>query len=99
METLPEQSSVAEAVPVLAGKLLSEQSIVMLSGQVIAGAVSSCNVISWSQVAALPQASIASQVRVMMYSCAHTPARVISANEITGDPSQLARVLEEHRPL
>ena len=55
----PLQLSVAVAVPVFAGNVLASQSIVILTGHVIEGAVLSNTVIVWVQVAKLPQASVA----------------------------------------
>ena len=66
MLATPLQSSVAVAVPVLAGSVDAVQSIVVLAGQVIAGPCVSVTVIVCSQVVKLPQLSVAVQVRVMV---------------------------------
>jgi len=57
------QASVAVATPVVAVVVSAGQSKVMSAGQVIAGLVVSCTVISWSQLLLLPHASTASHVR------------------------------------
>jgi len=65
---VPSQLSVAVAVPVLAGAVLAVHWIVMLGGQVMAGARLSSMVIDWTHVLKLPQSSWARQVRVIVYS-------------------------------
>lgn len=84
------QLSEAEAVPVLAGRVLAVQSIVIFEGQTIAGGVLSSTKIVWLHVLVLPQASVAVQVRVIVLSCGHKPATVTSLNVITGVPLQLS---------
>jgi hypothetical protein len=60
------QASVAVAVPVAAGSVEAPQATVTLAGQVITGGVVSTTVIVWAHEAALPQESVAVQVRVMV---------------------------------
>src|SRR5512133_1603649 len=57
------QLSVAVAVPVFAGNVDSSQLMVTANGPVITGAVTSTTVIVCTQVLALPQMSVAVQVR------------------------------------
>ena len=78
MLATPLQSSVAVAVPVLAGSVEAEQSIVVLAGQLIVGACVSVTVIVCVQVLELPQLSVAVQVRVMTWLPAQLPAAVTS---------------------
>jgi hypothetical protein len=79
------QLSVAVAIPVFAGAVLAEHSIVTFAGQnVITGGVLSSMTITWVQVLMLPQASVAFHVRVMVYSCGQAPATVASVNDTTG---------------
>src|SRR5437762_13997472 len=73
MLATPLQPSVAVAVPVLAGKVEAVQSMFPLAGQVIVGPCVSVTVMVWLQVAELPQASIAVQVRVMVMLLAQAP--------------------------
>jgi hypothetical protein len=54
------------AVPVAAGNVEAPQATVTLAGQVITGGVVSTTVIVWAHEAALPQESVAVQVRVMV---------------------------------
>lgn len=86
----PVQLSVAVAVPVFAGKELAEHWIVTFGGQVIDGAALSSTKIIWLHVLEFPQASVDFQVRVIVLSCAHTPATVTSVKVTTGAPSQLS---------
>lgn len=65
---IPPQLSVAVAVPVNAGNVLSVQRIVTFAGQVTAGGVLSSTKIVWIQVLELPQSSVANQVLVIVYS-------------------------------
>ena len=60
------QLSVALAEPVASGSVEAVQSRVALGGQVMVGAVLSLTVIVCTQLAALPQPSVAVQVRAMM---------------------------------
>ena len=61
------QLSVAVASPFVMLALVSaEHSMVTLPGQVITGGVISLTVIVWLQLAELPQASVAFQMRVMV---------------------------------
>jgi hypothetical protein len=78
MLATPLQSSVAVAVPVLAGSVEAVQSIVVLAGQLIVGACVSVTVIVCVQVLELPQLSVAVQVRVMTWLPAQLPAAVTS---------------------
>lgn len=73
-----EQLSVAVAVPVLAGSVLSEHSIVTSTGQVITGGVLSSTKIVWLQVEELLHASVANHVLVIVISWGHAPATVTS---------------------
>ncbi len=57
-------------------------------GQVITGAVVSTTSIVLLHEALLPQASVAVQVRVTLYSCGHDPGVVTSANVTVGALSQ-----------
>ena len=82
------QLSVAVAVPVVAGKVPPEQSIVMSAGQVMAGATLSSIIMVCVQVLELPQSSVAIQVRVMVPSCGHAPATDMSVEVIVGVASQ-----------
>lgn len=84
------QLSVAVAEPVFPGKLLTEQLIVTLIGQVMAGAWLSSTTIVCVQVLELPQSSVAIQVRVIVLSCGHTPATVTSEKVIVAELSQLS---------
>jgi len=84
------QLSVAVAFPVFGGKLLTEQLIVTLGGQVMVGARLSSTTIDWVQVFVLPQSSVASHVRVIVLSCGHAPAAVISEKVIVAELSQLS---------
>src|SRR5258705_1223508 len=62
MATLP-QVSLPVAEPWAAGVVSPVHSTVVLAGQVIDGLVVSTTVMVWSQVAKLPQSSVAFQVR------------------------------------
>ena len=61
----PLQSSTAVAVPVSAGTVEAVQSTVLLAGQVIVGGCVSVTVMVCVQLEALPQLSVAVQVRVI----------------------------------
>ena len=65
---VPSQLSDAVALPVFAGNVEAEHSIVTLAGQVMTGNTLSSMVMIWLQVVRLPQASVAVQVRVIVYS-------------------------------
>jgi hypothetical protein len=84
------QLSVAVAVPVLAGSVLAVQRTVTLAGQVIVGAALSSTNMVCTQELELPQSSAAFHVLVMVYSCGHAPATVISEEVIVGVASQLS---------
>jgi hypothetical protein len=78
---VPSQLSVAVAMPsaiFTAGFVLAEHSMVTFAGQVIAGATLSSTTMTCVQVLALPQSSVASQVRVIVRSCGQAPATVAS---------------------
>jgi hypothetical protein len=84
------QLSVAVAVPVAVELLSSSQLTVALAGQVITGAVLSVTVMAWSQVALLPQSSVAVQVRVMTLSPAQLPLAALSLSVAVTLLSQLS---------
>ena len=63
------QLSVAVAVPVFAGKVLDPQAMVVLDGQVIAGAILSSTKMVCTQLLELPQSSVARHVREIVCSC------------------------------
>src|SRR6266850_3342753 len=65
MAGLPPQLSVAVATPVLLVPVESPQASTLSIGQVITGSVVSAKVMCCTQVAKLPQASVAFQVRSM----------------------------------
>ena len=81
------QLSVAVAVPVLAGAVLSEHSMVTLAGQVIDGGTSSSTLMDWAQVALLPHSSVA--LHVLINAAGHMPPIGPSVKEIIGVPLQL----------
>ena len=62
----PLQITEAVAEPVAVGSVEAAQSTVVSGGQVMVGAVLSLTVIVCTQLAALPQPSVAVQVRAMM---------------------------------
>jgi hypothetical protein len=66
---VPSQLSVADGEPVLAGKVLAVQSIVMLAGQLITGPALSSTKMVCVQLLELPQSSVARHVRVIVLSC------------------------------
>jgi hypothetical protein len=90
--TSASQLSVAEAMPVLPGAVLSSHSIVVFAGHnMIVGGVLSSTVITWLQVLVLPQSSVANHVRVIVYSWIQVwEAAVTSLNVTAGIPSQLS---------
>ena len=53
------------AVPVLAGRVLAVQAIVIFAGHDITGGTLSVTVITWLQVAVLPHSSVEVHVRVI----------------------------------
>ena len=91
---IPPQLSVAVAVPVAAGKVLSVQRMVTFAGQVTAGGVLSSTKIDWMQLLELPQSSVANQVLVIVYSCGHAPPTVTSLEVIFGVGSQSVAVAD-----
>ncbi len=90
MAGVASQLSVAVAVPVLPGNVLAVQDIVVLGGQVMAGAILSSTKIVCTQVAEFPQSSVAVHVRVMVLSCGHKPPTVTSLKVMVGVASQLS---------
>jgi hypothetical protein len=72
------QLSVAVAVPVFAGKVTAVHAIVTFAGHVIMGMVLSSTMINCKHVLVLPQISVASQVREIVYSCGQPPDTVAS---------------------
>src|SRR5687768_3680307 len=84
------QSSVAVAVPVLLGSVEAEQSIVVSAGQLITGGVVSVTLMVCTQLEELPQASVAVQVRVMVWLPGQLPGTVLSVKVTTGAGSQLS---------
>ena len=87
------QLSVAVPEPVLAGAVLSVHSIVVFGGHVIDGGLLSSTVTVCKHVLLFPQASVASQVLVIVYSCGQAPAAVTSLEVTTGAGSQLSVAL------
>ena len=63
------------------------------AGSLAVGAVLSSTVMSWTPVLALPESSVAVQVRVTLYSCGHAPGVVTSAKVIVGEASQASRAV------
>jgi hypothetical protein len=84
------QLSVAVAIPVLAGVVLAEQSIVISTGQVIRGARVSSTTMTWVHALLLKQSSVAVQVLVIVISCGHDPPVVTSLKVRVGVTSQLS---------
>jgi hypothetical protein len=56
------------ADPVFAGNVLAVHSIVILGGQIKPGTVLSSTIMVWLQELEFPQASVAIQVRVIVFS-------------------------------
>src|SRR5437660_1225131 len=88
------QLSVAVALPVAPMSVESWQLTVLSAGQVMTGGVVSTNVMCWTQVEELPQASIASQVRSMPAWPVQLAGVAASVNVIVGDPPQLSVAVE-----
>jgi hypothetical protein len=84
------QLSVAVGVPVLAGKVLAEHWIVILTGHVICGPELSVTMIIWRQVLLFPQPSDATQVRLIVNKVGHTPPTVTSLKVMIGVKVQLS---------
>lgn len=82
--------SVDNAVPVLAGNVLAVHSMVTFGGQVMMGAVLSSTKIVCTQDELLPHASVATQVRVIVFSFMQEPATDTSVCVTTGPVSQLS---------
>ena len=85
-----EQLSVAEAVPVKAGRVLARQSMVRFDGQVMTGGVLSFTVMICVAEAVLLQASVADQVRKRVKLLGHVPGIVVWLKVTTGAGSQLS---------
>ena len=85
------QLSVAVAVPFAPpGAVLAVHWIVKFGGQVITGGVLSSTKMVCRHVLELPQSSVAIHVRVMVYSCGHAPATVMSVEVMLTTGSQLS---------
>ena len=100
------QLSVAVAVPVPAGNVLSVHWIVTFPGQVMVGTPESITSIVWRHVLVLPHPSVADQVRLMVCNKGQTPGTTTSLKVITGlriqlsvavaDPVLAGKVLSVH---
>jgi hypothetical protein len=88
-------TSMAVAVPVLAGNVLAVHRMVMLAGQVIVGATLSSIVMICTHDIELPQSSVATHVRVIVSSSGQDPPTTTSLKVIVGVPSQLSVALAE----
>src|ERR1051325_4476277 len=86
----PPQLSVAVAVPVLDGSVDSPHCNSLSAGQVISGLVVSTKVMCWTQVASLPQPSVAFQVRSMPALLVQLGAVAASVWVMAGVPPQLS---------
>jgi hypothetical protein len=86
----PSQLSVAVAVPVFAGNVLSVHSIVISIGHTIAGATTSSSKMVCTHVAEFPQSSVAVHVRVIFIPEGQLPEAVTSLNSTKGAVSQLS---------
>ena len=88
----PLQLSVALAKPVVSVEVSSMHSKVRFAGQVMTGGVVSSTCISWTQVAVLPQSSVAIQVLTSRYSWLQPSCveKVTSLYVTAGDISQLS---------
>jgi hypothetical protein len=100
-----EQLSVADALPVFAGKVLAAQSMVTFTGQVIVGGAVSSTVMIWLHVEKLPQASCAFHDRVIVFRCGQLPvtttsvdvmAKVEQLSVAVAEPVLAGRVLAVH---
>lgn len=89
---LGSQISVAVAEPVGSPE---PHSIVILAGQEIIGGVVSVTLIDWSQLAELPEQSVAVQVRVIRLSPVHEFPVTTSENVIIGFASQTSVAVAE----
>jgi hypothetical protein len=76
------QLSVEVADPVLAGDVLAVHSMVILAGHNRLGTVLSSTVMIWLQELIFPHASVATQVRVIVFSWGHDPATMTSDDVI-----------------
>ena len=86
METFGSQASEAKAGPKAgtAGQLMGDTT----AGHVIEGAVMSCTLMERLQAEVLPQSSLATQVRVTVYSAGQEPGVVTSLNTMVTFGSQ-----------
>jgi hypothetical protein len=82
------QLSVAVAVPVFAAAVEASHSTVTFAGHVMTGTAVSTMVMAWAQLPALPQASVAVQVRVMTDAPAQVPEATLSDDVTPGALSQ-----------
>jgi hypothetical protein len=82
------QLSLAVAVPVLAGSVLSVQSTVISAGQVMDGGTVSLMVMNCVHCAVLPHESVAVHVRIK--AAGHMPPGAVSEKSKTGEPPQLS---------
>src|SRR5713226_8853286 len=90
MVGVPPQLSVAVAAPVLAGAVEAPHCNCLSGGQVITGGVVSTNVMCCTQVAMLPQASVAFQVRSIPGLPVQLPGVAASVEVIVTAPPQLS---------
>src|SRR5437867_8102265 len=90
MLTVPPQLSVAVAEPVFAGAVESPHCNCLSGGQVITGGVVSTKVMCWTQVAMLPQLSVAVQVRSMPALPVQLAGVGASLKVMPGSPPQLS---------
>lgn len=88
------QLSEAVAFPVLVGSVLPLHCMVISAGQEIDGATLSSTTMVCAHVFELPQASVATQVRVIVSSWGHAPPTVTSLKVIAGSGSQSVAVAE-----
>src|SRR5881396_3828598 len=86
----PPQLSVAVARPVLLGSVESPHCNCLSGGQVITGGVVSTKVMCWTQVAMLPQLSVAVQVRSMPALPVQLAGVGASLKVMPGSPPQLS---------
>src|ERR1043165_6065065 len=87
------QESVPVAEPLTATPVSAGHSRVLSAGQLMAGAVGSTTLIVWVQLALLPQASVAVQVRVMV-SVLPQPAEETSLWVMMTEPQESVPVAE-----
>src|SRR6187431_836095 len=87
------QLSIAEAMPVSIGSVLSVHSTVIFGGQLMVGTWLSSSMIVCSQVLVLPQTSIAIHVLMIVISCGQDPPTITSLYVTVGAVSQLSVAL------